>query len=233
MTETRLLTLDPRIKVLLAVGFGILVWRAGLVGLAAYSCLLGWVCWTLRAGLPGHRHVLKSYGWFLLIWVGAKLALDLWEGMDPIAAAQAAGLLGLRLSCLLLAGLGLALSTSPRQLGMALVWFLRPVMGKLAWQAALALALMVHYLPITWLTFSQVRSSVRQRCSHMSLYRRMLVVGQAVLRSLGQKTWNQALAVACRNLDRPEAWQPVFSSGLGQWAAAGCLAASAAVASAL
>ncbi|MBU1611135.1 MAG: cobalt transporter [Proteobacteria bacterium] len=217
MIETALQSFDPRIKILSGVILGLLVWQAGFAGLVIYLFLLGALSWQLRATLPGQRHVLKSYGWFLLLWTGAKLGMDIWSGASLPVASLAASLLAARLSCLLAVGLVLALSTSSRQLGMALTWFLRPVLRSHAWKGALALALMVHFLPITWLTLAQMRETTSRRCSHLGLFRRMLIMGQAVMRNLGQKTWNQTLGVACRRLDRPEAWQPKFRTGIGQW----------------
>lgn len=216
-SEATLLALDPRVKILVAVTLGVLAWKTGLLGLIFYIIGLSALCWQLRATLPGQRQVLKSYGWFLLFWTVAKVGLELWDGTSMSVAAVEAGVLALRLTCLLLVGLVLALATSPRQLGMALTWFLRPVLGNRAWKGALALSLMVHFLPITWLTLAQVRQATLRRCAHLNLFKRMLIVGQSTLRNLGQKTWNQALAVACRGLYKPQAWQPVFRAGVVQW----------------
>ncbi len=217
MTLAFLVRLDPRIKILSTIALGILTWHSGLVGLGCYFVVLATLCYQLRSSLPGQSQVIKSYGWFLLLWSVAKVGVDLWSGMSAGVAASGAGMLAFRLTCLLLAGLVLALCTSPRQLGMALTWFLRPVMGKLAWKGALAFALMVHFLPLTWLTLAQVREAVKRRCPDLGLFRRMLLMGQCSIRNLGQKTWNQTLAVACRRLDNQTAWKPVFQPAVVQW----------------
>ncbi len=217
MTLAILVRLDPRIKILSTIVLSVLSWRSGIIGLGCYFFVLVALCYQLRSSLPGQRQVLKSYGWFLLLWSVAKVGVDLWSGLSVEVAVSGAGLLAFRLTCLLLAGLVLALSTSPRQLGMALTWFLRPVMGRRAWKGALAFALMVHFLPITWLTLAQVREAVNRRCPGLGLFRRMLLMGQCALRNLGQKTWNQTLAVACRRLDNQDAWQSVFQPDVVPW----------------
>ena len=124
--------------------------------------------------------------------------------------AMDAALLGLRLCVLIGLGLLLALTTSPRQLGLALSWFLRPVLGKNAWKTALSLALMIHFLPLVQTTFAQVKQTIRLRQPKRSRWERVLLVTQATLRLLAQKTWSQTVAVAARGLDSPEAWVPHF-----------------------
>ncbi|MGE4504107.1 MAG: cobalt transporter [Desulfovibrionaceae bacterium] len=219
--------LDPRLKVLFAVLLGALAWSSGLPGLAAMLVGLCWLLLRLRAALPGGRAVLRGYVWFLLFWALAKAGLDLWSGVGALAALAGAGMLTLRLTCLLGTGLALAVSTSPRQLGMALTWFLRPILRGRAWKAALALALMVHFLPITWETVARVRANVARRLPGARFWTRQAATARAVLRVLGQKTWNQTLAVACRGLGEAAAWEPEFPAGGGraaQWGLGGVLA---------
>jgi biotin transport system permease protein len=103
-------------------------------------------------------------------------------------------------------GLVLAATTSTRALGMAIGKLFRPVLGRNAWQVALALALMVHYLPLAWSTLSTIRSSIALRCPDLGWRRRVLLLPQAGIRTLAQTTWSQTLAVAARGLDGPEAW---------------------------
>lgn len=124
--------------------------------------------------------------------------------------AMEAALLGGRLCVLIGLGLLLALTTSPRQLGLALSWFLRPVLGKNAWKTALSLALMIHFLPLVQATFAQVKQTIKLRQPRRSRWERFLLVPQATLRLLAQKTWSQTVAVAARGLDSPEAWVPHF-----------------------
>jgi biotin transport system permease protein len=148
----------------------------------------------------------------VVFWVAAKAGLDALSGMPLDVIAAGAGDLAIRLVALLLLGLFLALSSSSRALGLAVAWAVRPVAGReQAWRLALSLALMVHFLPMCLSTVSQVRQTMTRRCPRCGFFLRMVVIPQAVIRAMGQKTWNQTLAVAGRNLDRPEAWEPDFS----------------------
>ena len=134
-------------------------------------------------------------------------------------AARESALLGVRLALLIGIGLALALAASPRALGLALVWLLRPMLGARAWQPALGVALMIHFLPMAQGTFAQI-SRAADLSGPLPLRRRAVLLPAAVLRILGQRTWTQTVAVAARGLDRPEAWQPDFPFRPARWAMA-------------
>ncbi len=213
-----LATLDPRVKILLTTGYGILAWHLSPVALGIAGGGLGVVC--ARAGFFSRAHwpTLRYYLLFVLFWAGLKFALDCTPlltsshlaGSLLRDAAMQAGLLAGRLCFLIALGLLLAFTTSTRQLGLALAWFLRPVLGKHAWQPALSLALMIHFLPLVQNTIAQVRAAMLLRAPKRSRWERFLLVPQAVLRILAQKVWTQTVAVAARRLDRAEAWSPNF-----------------------
>jgi biotin transport system permease protein len=229
--------LDPRLKVVLAAGLGLLTWRAGPVGLAAYAVPALWCCAVLGAFLPSNRRAFRAYGLFVLFWMAVKLGLDLLPGPGAPAATLAQALpdtllLGARLALLISFGLCLALASSPRQLGLALAWFLRPVLRRRAWRAALALALMVHFLPLAWEAVRGARRALSLRAVAGSRWRRGVLLVQVVLRALAQKTWHQTVALAARGLDREEAWRPRFQPQPRAWAS-GALLLSAAAALAL
>jgi len=156
--------------------------------------------------------MLRRLAWFVLFWGAAKVGLDMLAGVVAADAVLGGIVVVIRLSALLLIGITLALSTSARSLGMAVAWALRPFIGgERAWRAALSLALMVHFLPLCLSTLEQVSAAFRSRLPSGSRRLRALVVPLAVIRGLGQKTWNQTLAVAGRGLDRAEAWEPDFA----------------------
>ncbi|MFW6181739.1 MAG: archease, partial [Spirochaetota bacterium] len=102
--------------------------------------------------------------------------------------------LGSRILVVLLTGLCLARTTSARQMGRAMTGIMRPVLGARAWLPALALSLMIHFLPMTLATLRQTGQTVKVRCPGMSLHRRMVLLATASLRSLSRKTWNQTIA---------------------------------------
>ena len=213
-----LLAADPRIKIGLTFLLGLLTWRAGPAGVALYGLSLGVLLYFLGDIRAANQKVVRTFAFFVFIWMGIKLIFDLIGGAGLVPASLRAGELGLRLLVLLLLGLALALSTSPRGLGLALSWFLRPVLGKKAWQAALALALMVHFLPLTWQTFDTVRTTISLRAPRLSWPRRVLLLAQAAMRALSQKTWNQTVAIAARGLDSPGAWTARFEIRPQEWA---------------
>lgn len=239
---------DPRLHLLLAGCYGVLVWRLPLLGLAVVAAGLAGLF-----AMPPLRHrlrpgMLRGHAWFVLVWVALRFALACLGPMGDTSAvdggaggvfgvlrfawpdgpllahaARESALLGLRLALLIGIGLALALAASPRALGLALVWLLRPVLGARAWQPALGVALMVHFLPMAQGTFAQVSRAGDLR-GPLPLRRRAVLLPAAVLRILGQRTWTQTVAVAARGLDRPEAWRPDFPFRPARWAMALLLA---------
>jgi biotin transport system permease protein len=168
--------------------------------------------------------MVRSLLSFVLLWVAVKAGLDALGGVPSEYIAMDAAQLSVRLTALLLLGLTLALSTSARSLGLAVAWALRPVLGReRAWRVALSLSLMVHFLPACLASMSQVREVAARRCPEAGFFARMRIVPQAVIRNLGQKTWNQTLAVACRRLDGADAWASDFAWTGRDWIAASFL----------
>ncbi|MBU4192017.1 MAG: cobalt transporter [Pseudodesulfovibrio sp.] len=204
--------LDPRLKLGAALVLGPVLWLVGAAQAGACALVLLALVAPLAADHPLGGRMVRSLLLFVVFWVAAKAGLDALSGLPLGAISAGAGELAIRLAALLLLGLFLALSSSARALGMAVAWAVRPVVGReQAWRLALSLALMVHFLPLCLSTVSQVRQTMARRCPRCGFFLRMVVIPQAVIRALGQKTWNQTLAVAGRNLDRPEAWEPDFS----------------------
>ena len=149
---------------------------------------------------------------FVLFWMVMKGVLDALAGVGFSQLLLNSADLGLRLATLLFLGMVLALSTSARSLGLAVSWAVKPFVGReRAWKVALSLSLMVHFLPMCLSTMSAMREAYDRRCAGSGFFRRMVIVPQAVLRNLGQKTWNQTLALAGRGLDSPDAWRPDFA----------------------
>ncbi len=203
---------DPRLKLCVAFLLGPSLWVLGLpvVGVCLL-CLFGLVL-SLAVSQPLGVRMVRSLFFFVLFWVAVKAGLDAVSGLSAAQIATGAADLALRLAALLLLGLFLALSSSARALGLAVSWAVRPLVGReQAWRLALSLSLMIHFLPMCLGAIAQVRQTLSRRCPRCGFFQRMVVIPQAVIRSLGQKTWNQTLAVAGRGLDNPRAWEPAFS----------------------
>jgi len=218
--------LDPRIKVISALALGILAWRTGWPGLALYAAALLYLASTLSNFLAANRRAARAFLIFAGIWTAVKFGLDMIGGAALEKALAESALLGARLAVVLLIGLVLAQSTSPRGLGLALAWLLRPVLGKRAWKAALALALMVHFLPLAWFASDGVALGIKTRGPGIGTRQKLLVFPTTLLSRLAVKTWSQTLAVSARGLDRPEAWEHRFPKATRAWIMAGLVCAA-------
>ncbi len=209
--------LDPRLKLVLTLGFGLLLWYGGPWGQALIGS--GLVLLHLRQGLRerGRLRLLRAGALFALFWTLAACLLGLWQGLDWLPALERGFWLGLRLFLLLLLGLALALGSSARELGLGLSWYLRPFLRERAWLPALALALMLHFLPLTLQTLFTVRRMDALRAPQRPLWLRWSLQAQTALRVLAQSAWQQTMALAARGLDSPEAWQPRFAPQPGAW----------------
>ena len=222
---------DPRLKILLALVLGILTWSCGPVGLLLFLTLAGLLSWRLLGRGELLLPSLRSLVGLVLIWCLLKAGFAWWEGGGWLRIGQETALLGGRLLTLILLGLCLTALTSFRQLGRALVSFLRPFPGQIGWQAALGMAMMIHFLPMCLRTFRQVRLSLRLRGEGLPVWTRLRCFVQTVLRVLAGRTWEQTMALASRDLDRPGAWQEPLPfrpfewlSGLAAALAAGLIA---------
>jgi biotin transport system permease protein len=197
---------DPRLKVLCTMALGLAAMRAHPLGLAIFGACMALVLIRLISNKPQNGALLKSYLIFVLVWMLIKFGLDLWGGIPWSSALIQAGELGLKLSVLLILGLGLALSTSARALGLGLAAMLRPLLRSRAWQVALAIALMIHFIPLTWQSIAAVQAAFRIRGLRLGWPKRVRYFTQAILRHWSQKAWRQTMALASRGLDDPKAW---------------------------
>jgi biotin transport system permease protein len=215
--------LDHRVRILLALGFGLLILHTGAVGLGVFAGAAAALTAFLSRRSAADLRLTAAAGIFVGLWTVVKCLVELWSGASVATALTESGLLGLRLGLLILVGLCLALSSSPRKLGLALAWMLRPVLGRRAWSVALALALMIHFLPLTWQTFARLRQTMRLRGTDVPWRQRLILLPQAALRALSQKTWNQTIAIASRGLDEEAAWREPFPANAAHW----CLGSAA------
>lgn len=216
--------LDPRLKLVLSFVLGPTLWLLPAAWVCGCALVLFCVLWGLSLSQLFGRKMIQSMMMFVLFWVMLKIGLDFITGLPLLSVLWDGVELGLRLSALLMLGMCLALSSSAHALGMAVSWFLAPVIGReRAWRIALSLALMIHFLPLCLETMTRVKAIVQAR-SVEGAFARIRIVAQASIRTMGQKTWNQTLVVAGRGLERAEAWQPEFN-----WTRADSVVASIAV----
>jgi biotin transport system permease protein len=162
-----------------------------------------------------------------------KLATDLVGGEPGRDALASMGLLSLRLTVLLLLGGAVSALLTPRALGLALASLTRPVLRRRAWAVSLALLLMVHFVPRAVASFEGARAALRVRRIRIPRSKALVIVLEAGVRNLARMTWDQALAVAARRLDSPQAWSDAPPLRLTHWAAGAAIALLAALAAAL
>lgn len=211
--------LDPRLKLGVALVMGPGLWLLDPWLVLPLCAALVVSLSALSLSRPLGPKMVRSLCFFVCAWMAVKMGIDVWSGVEAVQVVKGGAVLGLRLFSLLLLGMSLALSASPRSLGLALSWAVRPFVGaERAWKLALSLSLMIHFLPITVETMNEVKTTLKRRWPSCGLRHRMRVIPQAVLRNLGQKTWNQTLAVAGRGLEGGDAWEPEFSWSLADTA---------------
>lgn len=207
----RIANMDPRVKLAAALCLGPLVWRFGPAGTAAATlCLAALAASTVPASGFGPA-AFRGNALFVVLWAAAKTLFDLWGGAPLAQALAQSALFGGKLMSLIFLGLALAATTSPRQMGSALSFALTPVLGRRAWKAALALALLVHNLPLAWTAGAAIRRAMRLRCPDLPITRAPGLFATALLRAVSLTAFERTMAVAARNLDRPEAWRPAFA----------------------
>lgn len=210
--------LDGRLLLIIALISGILIWQLPNLWITPFCAF--WVILALisRSHRKVRPSILRGYALFFLFWVGLKIILDtiglLWQKSPLIPETYApvlihAGVLGLRLITMGAVGIFIVGVTSARKLSIAFAWLLKPIMRKNAWKAALAMTLMLRFIPLTQRILRNSRTAVQLRCQSMSIWRRLSLLMGVSLSLLAKQTWVQTIAVASRGLDCPEAWEEI------------------------
>lgn len=234
---------DPRLCLTLTMVMSVAVWTARPLALCLYLAVMGsiWtVCRLRQTAPPG---ALRSAIRFSLFWAlcaflvdGSGLLPALWAhavaattpdapslavlGGEAATLLRASSLLFLRLFTLMLAALILTSLCSPRSLGLALTWFLRPFCREHAWKPALALALMAQYLPLILQTLHTTRTAFRSRGLPAQGPRYWLRALPHTFKLLADRTYSQAVAVISRGLDTETAWNTLRPLRAGEYALA-------------
>lgn len=216
----RLLGLDARPKILLVLLVGLSLWRLPFLALIVLFAASALLCFSLGGFVRAHLNMWRAGVAFVLVWTALKFFMDIVGAVNLSSALSASTTLGLRLATLLLLGLTLALSATPRRLGLGLTWFLRPLLRERAWRTALALSLMIHFLPLTWAAAAGLLHNLSRRWPDCPWRERARLIPLALLRIMSQTTWNQTVAVAARSLDQPEAWRNDRAARPEEWAVA-------------
>ena len=226
LVHRTLAAVDPRALVAAVTAAGVLAWLLPWPGLLCFFALACVLAVTVCRVTPGGRRALSAYGLFVLLWALSSFCLAFFEQPDALAPAlEGALLLGARLFTLLGLALAVPLAATPLTLGRTLAWYLhwparaeahicslwpggrlKPVLFTGVWRAALALTLMMAFFPRLLRIVAALRRSLQLRAPRLALHRRFALLGLAVLRVCSAQTWDMALAIASRDLYRPEPW---------------------------
>jgi biotin transport system permease protein len=224
---------DGRVVLLVALLFGVLVWRAGLAANALYAAFFAAVLASAGATVADAARLARWAAGFALAWGGVKYGVDVLGGVPQREALGGVALLVVRLVVLLLLGGAVSALVTPHALGVALAGLTRPVLGRRAWSVSLALLLMVHFIPRALAVFEAARAALRVRRVEAPRLRALVIVLEAGTRNLARMTWDQTLAVAARRLDGPEAWAEAIPLRPLEWCAGAAVAVLAGAAAAL
>lgn len=222
----RIIRTDVRLLVACVSVGGVLAWGMPWQVTVFFCVLAAIIAATAVRLLREARAALAAYGLFILLWTVSQLVLFLWEFPGEVASAfAAAALLGAKLFTLLGLALAVPMAATPLMLGRTLSWYLgwvagaerwlcaavfrgkvRPVAAGGIWRAALALSLMMAFFPRSLRAMNGLRRSLALRAPHLKLHARVALLGLALVRIVSAQTWDMALAVASRDVYRPEPW---------------------------
>lgn len=218
--------LDTRLLVACVSIAGLLAWTMPWQVTLFFLTVAVVIAGTAMAELRDGRAVLVTYGVFVLIWTASQLLLYLFE--HPGAFAEATFLavtLGGKLFTLLGLALAVPLAATPLKLGRTLSWYLgwlvgaekwfratvlrgkgKPVLAEAAWRSALALCLMMAFFPRSLRAMKDLRRNLLMRAPRIPLYRRVGLMGLALIRVVSAQAWDMTLAIASRNVYHPGPW---------------------------
>ena len=220
---------DPRAALLLAALCGGLIWQAGPLTLTACLIPLAALIHNTKAWLRWPTGTATRTLRFALFWPLLALAIEaapplftcitdlvsgdasslttLWRGRENLLLPFGrAALLFFRLLVLMGAALLLTTLYSPRALGLAVSWLLRPLFREHGWKIALALALMLQYIPRIHSMLASLRTAALIRGLPHKGLRYWKTALPRLFTLLAGQTWEQALGIASRQLDTASVW---------------------------
>ena len=227
-----IMALDPRLLIVLASLCGSAAWLTPVWMLAVFLPFAVLSAATVGASSPAGRAGVLSYTGFVIFWGLSYFLLQLWEQWgdgQTSAIFYEAFVFAARLFCIFGFAALLPMALSPVGIGRALTWFvqrlgllegwfcravlrgrLRPRLMAAAWKAGLGLTIMASFMPRCFRVLRELSRTLKRRAPHLSLWRRLSLLGLAGLRLFGAQTWDMAISIAARDLYRPEpwSWQP-------------------------
>lgn len=222
---------------------GSCIWMVPLFVCCLLACVTGvvFVLWRYALRLP--PRTMQRLGKFIVFWVVLKFCLQyvplFWgerEQLFPAGSEFSFALVGqlvesvwlhrealydigifcLRLGILVIWGILLVGFYSAYELACAFGWYLRPCKRFETWRIALALALLLHYLPRIYETLDTIKMGARLRHLPVKGFAFWRLVFPRFFAVLAQQTWAQAIAIASRRLDAPSPWEMGYSLPVSQ-----------------
>ena len=195
---------------------GVLIWKMSLQALLIMGLVLFFL--FLRSARPQDTSRFFRTGIPLIIYWTAFSALSMeLTGSSHEETLQASLMLTARLLVILLLGSWTLRRTRPQDLSRAVVWFLKGLMGKRAWEVGLALTIMIRSLPSILHRITRSREAAVFRLRQVSALRRMAVVTAHCMRELPSASEGVALAITVRRLDSPCPWTDTSEVPFGDW----------------
>ena len=224
--RTFLVNRDARVLVAFVSLAGLFAWLAPWQVTAFFFVIACILAFTAAVELRDGRAALTTYIIFVLVWTLSQLLLYLMEHPGQFREANLQALsLGGKLFVLLGLALAVPLAVTPLTLGRTFTWFLtwltgtekwlcttifrgkvRPALSEGVWRTSLALCLMMAFFPRSMRAMRDLRRSLLLRAPSLPLRKRVAFLGLALLRVVSSQTWDMTLAIASRNLYRPEPW---------------------------
>ncbi len=174
----------------------LVLWVAVLAGLLSVP--------AVRRGGPAG--MVRAGAHFILFWLAMTAGSDVLLGKALVPSVQAALPLGLRLFGFTLVGVLFLAVSDPMEMGRAVAWFLRPVLGDGAWRPGLGLALVTWFLPVTLRVSGDIGAGIRARGLRIPPHRRLFLTAGTALRILEDMAGELAVGIASRRLDDPRSW---------------------------
>ena len=207
--RSQIASLDRRLLVIASALIGFAAWQVSLETVLLINAFLFLFLWLQASLLRLKSPAAKSYAFLIIFWTISKFLLDTVSFNTSLetrildASTMAARLLSLAFLSFII-----TYNASPRKMGAVLAWFSKPFLRKNSWKASLALALMLSAMVRIGRTLKSINQTLYLRNPTLPVYRRFMLIGLTTLRILAQESENITIAIASRDLYRPEPWEP-------------------------
>lgn len=200
-------TQRPRLTLWSLFIFGVSVWYVPLIAALAMSVITLCLAIMLGAAKKERRGIALAYVFFALFWSVGRVFLSLYNNSSWIDGVWQGLDLALRLLAVGGAGMAVLCMFTPYQLAVTAGKSFMRLAPRSFWKLSLALLLMLSFLGEAFQTWLGLKRSLSLRGRYLSLTQKIKIMAYGVLRILACQTWDRALTIAARKLDRVSAWE--------------------------